>query len=82
MASWPASRPNGGDSRLAPPNWKIAMPASGPIIQGNGVPSHAHRAPDATHTASAPPIAAALPLFMACILPVAAKRRFRLPVAD
>jgi len=57
------------------------MPASGPIIHGSGVRSQAHKAPLATHTASAPAIAAILFLSMARILPFAAKRGFR-PVAD
>ena len=58
MVSCPASLPNGGAFRLAPPNWSMAMPASGPIIQGSGVRSQAHSAPPATHTASAPATAA------------------------
>ena len=81
MTSCPVSRPKGGDSSVAPENWKIAIPTSGPIIHGSGVRSQAHSAPLAAHTASAPAIAAILFLSMARILPFAANRRFR-PVAD
>ncbi len=76
MINWPAWRPPGGASRLAPPNCRIAMATSGPIIHGSGVASQAHRAPPATHTTRAPAMAASRRRSMARILPVAPEGRF------
>ena len=50
----PASRPPGSASKRAPAIWTADIARIEPIIQGSGVRSHAHIAPPAVHTASAP----------------------------